>query len=262
MGPDPIPPTARRRLPTDRSGLPAHVRRWFGGRPGADTAIAALTLVGLWGCYFLGAGRGISWVLYAGILVFGTALPAWAISRSGARWADLGLTRRRLVVSLVAAPVLGGASLPRALGLAGGSGVDVLTQFLANAVVLWEPFFVFGWLYLRWEKAFGIVAAVVLAGAGFALQHLGSVPPAQALSFGVFGLVIAAIFALTRNLAILWPLFYPVASTIGTLQAGFVMGWGEIVGGAALLLVQAVVIVVLMRRRGRDAPAAGCAATS
>ena len=116
-------------------------------------------------------------------------------------------------------------------------------------MVLWEPLFVFGWLYLRWERAFGWLPAIVLVGAGFALQHVGSVPLPAALGFGAFALAFAVVFALVRNLVILWPLFYPVASGIGTLQAGVTMGWGAVVAGAVLLVVQLAIITLIWRAR-------------
>src|SRR5699024_2513484 len=45
--------------------------------------------------------------------------------------------------------------------------------------------------------------------------------------------------------------FYPVASGIGTLQAGFPMGWGEVAYGAVLLVAQ-VVLLLAIRRGVRD----------
>lgn len=123
----------------------------------------------------------------------------------------------------------------------------VLPHLLANLLVFWEPFFVFGWLFLRWERAFGWLPAILLTGIGFTLQHVGSVPFEAALGFGAFAVVFGIVFAFVRNLAILWPLFYPIASGIGTLQAGFVMGWSDVVSGAVLLVVQVFVVAVVMR---------------
>ncbi|MDN5754356.1 MAG: hypothetical protein ACTHWW_02240 [Arthrobacter sp.] len=109
-------------------------------------------------------------------------------------------------------------------------------------------------MFLRWERAFGWLPAILLTGIGLALQHVGSVPFAQAIGFGLFAVLFGIVFAFVRNLLILWPLFYPVASGIGTLQAGYLMGWPEAFSGAVLLAVQIVVHVVVFRisRRGRQ----------
>lgn len=80
---------------------------------------------------------------------------------------------------------------------------------------------------------------------GFALQHVGSVPFEAALGFGIFAVLCGIAFAIVRNLAILWPLFYPVASGIGTLQAGFVMGWSDVVSGVVLLAAQVATVAVV-----------------
>lgn len=134
-------------------------------------------------------------------------------------------------------------------------GTDLLAHGLANLVVMWEPLFVFGFLFLRWERAFGFVIAPVLCGVGFFLQHLGAVPVDVAAGFGVFGLVFGVVFAVTRNLLILWPLFYPIASAIGTAQSGYAFGWTEVWSGAALLVAQGA-ILVLMERTLRQRSAA------
>lgn len=217
--------------------------------PGADTLIALLTLLGFWASYW--AGTTIHSVfLYAGILLLGTLVPAWVVlHRRREGLAGLGITRRFLARSLVISAVLGVGSAYQLVMLSAEQGIPVLPHLLGNLMVLWEPLFVFGWLFLRWERAFGWLPAIGLTGAGFTLQHVGSVPLLAALSFGAFALVFAVVFALVRNLLILWPLFYPVASGIGTLQSGFAMDWGDVVIGAALLVVQLAIILGVWRTR-------------
>lgn len=221
--------------------------------PGLDTVIAGGTLLGFWGCYWAGATVHVGF-LYAGVLVFGTLVPAvMVLCRRREGLMGLGFTGRFLVPSLIVSAVLGAGSAYQLVTLAAQHEVALAPHLLGNLMVLWEPLFVFGWLYLRWERAFGWLPAILLVGAGFALQHVGSVPPAAALGFGTFALGFAIVFALVRNLLILWPLFYPVASGIGTLQSGFSMGWDEVAYGALLLVVQ-VAILVLVHRSGRRMP--------
>ena len=87
---------------------------------------------------------------------------------------------------------------------------------------------------------------------------MGSVPLGAALGFGMFALVFAVLFALVRTLLVLWPLFYPVASGIGTLQAGVQMGWDDVAIGAAVLLLQVLVLGLF----ARSAPRAAVPATA
>lgn len=236
-------------------GDPRPGRRAVAWDPRSDTVIALVTMLAFWGCYW--AGSTVSeWFLIGGIVVVGTVIPAWVVlNRRREGLAGLGVRRRFLLLSLLVSAVLGVGSSYELFSLAADQGVQVMPHLLGNLMVLWEPLFVFGWLFLRWERAFGWLPAIALTGAGFALQHVGSVTPGAALGFGMFALVFAVIFALVRNLAILWPLFYPIASGIGTLQAGVVMGWPAVVSGAVLLVVQIAVIAVMARMRPRIARA-------
>lgn len=211
-------------------------RRMVAWDPGVDTLIALATLVGFWGSYWAGTTIHPAF-LYAGILLLGTLVPALTVlhrRREGLE--GLGITRRHLVLSLVLSAVLGAGSAYQLFVLAAEQGVPVLPHLLGNLVVLWE-------------RAFGWLPAILLVGAGFALQHVGSVPLPAALAFGAFALAFALVYALVRNLLVLWPLFYPVASGIGTLQSGFAMGWGEVMIGAMLLLVQLAIIALVWRAR-------------
>lgn len=124
--------------------------------------------------------------------------------------------------------------------------MHIAPHLVANLMLLWEPFFVFGWLFLRWERAFGWLPAISLTGGGFALEHVGSVPFVVAVGFGMFAVLFGVALAFVRNLAILWPLFYPVSINIGTLQAGFVLGWSDVFSGAVLLAVLLAVQVVVL----------------
>lgn len=238
-----------------RGELPSHRRAWFTWNPGLDTAMAALTVALISLAYYLGAGRGIEGILFVGILIAATVLPAYTVfglMRDG-RWADLGITRRWLTTSLIISIVLGAGSLFQLLTEANKAGVDPVPHALTNLAVFWEPFLL-AFLYLRWEKAFGIVAAVLLVGVGFVIQHLGSVPLPTAMFFGITATVFIAIFATTRNLFVLWPFFYSISSGIGTLQAGFPFGWDQVGPQAATTVAQFGIIVgIWWWFRGRPA---------
>jgi hypothetical protein len=118
------------------------------------------------------------------------------------------------------------------------AGMDWLPHVLYNAVILWEPFFVFSWLQLRFDRAFGIVPGVLLAGLSFAAYHIGTYPPAGLVTLLISGLLFAAIFRLTSNLLIVWPLLWCVGSSIGTLMGGTQFTWSQVVAWSIILLIQ------------------------
>lgn len=242
-------------LSAPRRTVPGKRPKAFTWQPEADTFIALFTLLAFSLCYY--AGTSINSIfLWCGILVFGTFIPLWTVlHRRGESLEQLGITRKFLVTSLIVSFVLGAGSAFQLITLANASNANIASHLVANVLVLWEPFFVFGWLYLRWERAFGWLPAIALTGLGFTIQHLGSVPLAAAAGFGVFAIMFAVVFALVRNLVVLWPLFYPVASGIGTLQAGFVMGWDD-AGISAILLVLQLLIFWWVATKPRSLRAA------
>jgi hypothetical protein len=113
---------------------------------------------------------------------------------------------------------------------------------IGNAVILWEPFFVHGWLQLRFDRAFGIVPGVLLAGLCFAGYHVGTYPLEGVIGLLFFGLIYATVFRLTSNLLIMWPLTWCVGSSLGTLMGGASLTWNQVAIWSAILLIQLVVI--------------------
>ena len=59
--------------------------------------------------------------------------------------------------------------------------VDLLPHLIFNGLVLWEVLFVYGWLQLRFEKAFGYILAPILSALCFCFYHVGSFAPAEIL---------------------------------------------------------------------------------
>ena len=54
---------------------------------------------------------------------------------------------------------------------------------------MWEPFFVYGWLQLRFERAFGVIPGIALAAVCFGAYHIGTFPLSGVvtlLGLGVF----------------------------------------------------------------------------
>lgn len=229
-------------------------------RPRADTALALATAVAFCFVYYIGAHSQSALLSFVLFTVFGTGLLCvilptfYVLIIRGEPLANLGITKRRWGVALALSGFFAAGSLPGLLDTAAATDaeVDLPAHLLVNALVLWEPFFVHGWLQLRFERAFGILPGIFLASFCFAAYHVGTFPLAAMVGLFVVGLLQAALFrAVGANLLVLWPLLATVGSAIGTLQGGFAFGWGSVPQAFALLLGQLVAIAAFARWAGR-----------
>jgi len=230
--------------------------KWFKWAPSSDTALALVTELLMIGVYYVTthwlhsdlAAFAVFGVLTN--LIINVSLPVWWIAYHRRQpLSELGITTRRWLPSLLIGIGLAAFS---SLGLRQkAAGMDWLPHVLFNAVILWEPFFVFSWLQLRFDRAFGIVPGVLLAGLCFAAYHIGTYPPAELVTLLIWGLIYAAIFRLTSNLLIVWPLVWSIASSIGTLMGGMVFTWNQVASWSVILLIQLVFIGYTWRRQSK-----------
>jgi hypothetical protein len=217
--------------------------RWFTWAPNVDTLVAVLTEVAMIAAYWTTThllSGGWDDVLVLGVLTnlgLNVSFPVWWIAYHRKRpLSKLGITTRRWLPSLIISVAL---AVFFTLGLRQRvDGIEWLPHVLFNAVILWEPFFVFGWLQLRYDRAFGILPGVLLTGLSFAAYHVGTYPPAELAILLVTGLVFAAIFRLTSNLLVVWPLVWAVSSSLGTLMGGMQFTWNQVVIWSVILLIQ------------------------
>ena len=139
--------------------------------------------------------------------------------------------------------------------------VDLAPVLLANGLLSWEPYFVYGWLQLRFEQAFGVVSRIALAAVCLGAYHVGIFPPSGVASLVAFVTFFGVLFRATGgNLLILWHLTWAVTSSIGGLEGGFGFGWSDVATCAILLVVQAALIASMAWRKvrlGRDGEALG-----
>jgi hypothetical protein len=242
------PPIARRRA----SALEPTRLTWL--------AIGSVPV--MWLCYWGESTLrewSVAWSLVlflgGGCLLVATVLPLMANRAEGRDLSGLGITCHRWRWALLIALVSMG-SLPALLDRATAAGVDPTVHLLYNLTVLWEPLFLFGWLQITFERAFGYLCAPVLTAIAFGAYHLGSVPLGTAAGFAAVGLVLAAIFALTNNLLSMWPWTWAISSGIGSIDAGLSFGRDAVVAGVVVLAVQVVLFVVFAsmgrKRSGSD----------
>ena len=129
---------------------------------------------------------------------------------------DIGFTKKKLKLSLVLDALL-------AAGLAGifiKDGIPEGTKFLSignlYAAVyiltagIFEMLFIYGFLRMSFEKAFGIIPPILLTSAFYSFHHAGFQP--EFLHLFLVGLMYCSVFYITRNMLIIFPFFWGVGA--------------------------------------------------
>ena len=229
---------------------------WVKWAPGSDTAVAWITALAMVAVYYattlleptLHEARFLFFVVI-GPLCLNVFFPAYYVLHiRGEGLRELGITASRWWVALLLSIVLALPALPTLLAQAAQHPeVNLLPHVLFNGLTLWEPFFVHGWLQLRFERAFGVLPGIVLAGLCFGGYHIGTYPWGGVVKIMGIGMLYGGLFRLTRNLLTLFPLVWAVGSSIGTLEGNLAFGWDAVAVSAVVLLVQIAVLVALAR---------------
>ncbi len=114
---------------------------------------------------------------------------------------------------------------------------------LALAIGFFEALFWRGWVLLRLEEAFGIIPAILIGSAIYALYHIGYGMPASEMLFLFFiGIMFAVVFRLTKSILILWPVLQPMGQLVTLVKDGLslpvlaTLGFVEVLGLMALLV--------------------------
>ena len=230
-------------------------RRWFVFEPELDTWMALASIPAMTIIYFLNTKFGYEYpsVFFVGFILLGhlclnTALPAYVVLKMRQEGlSGLGITRHRLLTSIVISLVLAASMYPSLQVTLKNFDGNPVPNMAYNAIALWEPLFVFGWLQLRFERAFGILAGVLMAAIGFATYHIGSFPVDGLIALFFAGVFYGIVFAIVRNLLVLIPMTWAVASTMGTIQGGFSFDWFTVGIYLGVLFCQLVILFYFMR---------------
>jgi protein-S-isoprenylcysteine O-methyltransferase Ste14 len=245
----------------DGRSLVAQVKSlpWVRWNPGRDTYLALATLLYFIPSYYLGANTGSLFglvnFLFATTVVL-VILPAYYVLKVMKKPpSEIGFTARQLLPSLGLSALLVLRYSPGLRSALGSIPEDnVLPHLLYCGLCLWEPFFIYCWIQLRFEEAFGILPGIVAAGFCTAAYHVGTFPAGIVLMLGGYGLFYGVLFRLTRNIFTLWPFAWAGASAMGTIAGGFVFGWSHALLYGVILIVQLLSIWVFYRsgRQGVD----------
>jgi membrane protease YdiL (CAAX protease family) len=187
-------------------------------------------------------------VLYAvvGALLFGIGVPLyWMVIVQHRPLSDLGITTRWLGLSLVLQLVFAAIQF---MGTLAKTQLPPFEEFLplialALCIGFFEAFFWRGWVLLRLEESFGILPAIVLGSALYAVYHMGYGMPASEMIFLFFiGIMFAVVFRLTKNIFILWPIFQPMGQLITLIKDGLTLPLLASLGFIEVLIVMLVLV--------------------
>lgn len=128
-----------------------------------------------------------------------------------------------------------------------------LPQAVTGMAALWEPLFVFGWLQLRFENDFGVLAGIVLAPACFVLYHIGfGFSLASLLGQFTGVLIYAVVFRMATNLIVVWPLLWGASSARVCIERGVcAFSWTSVIFTLILLVVEVIYMALMARRQRR-----------
>ncbi|MEY7851390.1 hypothetical protein AB7C87_19575 [Natrarchaeobius sp. A-rgal3] len=226
--------------------------------PGRDTLLAVASVFALWPIYYANSTTDSTVALVAFLLVGNLLLtvlvPIYYVGVvRDESLSAVGITARGWKRALVASTLVAIAFLPGLLAAGGELPTSLLlAHVITIGLMFWEPFFVHGWLQLRFERAFGPIPGIVLASGGFVAFHLGVRSPESLFVLLLVGLFHGVLFRVAGgNLLVLWPVMWAIASGQGTLESGLVFGWEEASAYAVILVVIAVGIW-LVERRNRE----------
>jgi membrane protease YdiL (CAAX protease family) len=236
------------------------LKRLFLWSPSTDTGMAAFSVVLMMILAYFGITLfGKTWLSPIAFNLLGTigvcvVLPIfWMVVVRKKGLDTLGITRRHWLVSLIAGVFLAGFTLwgyYRSFGIS----TAVIPALIVGIYALWEVIFVYGWLQLRFEEAFGIIPAAILAGLCFSLYHLGYglYDFVGLVVLFIFGLIFAIVFRFTKNILILWPFLWPIACLRGFEMGGISPDWGDAGFSIVLLVLMLISIFIFYRIEKQD----------
>jgi len=203
------------------------VSRLFRWRPSNETLIPAVTgLIVMSLSVAMIPVQDLPWLSLVirdivQIFLVGILFPLIYMQRSGNRFAEFGLSLRKWWIFLPINLVLGVLVLFMFL-----SKSPPPADFHLNAPVLWkagyvlcavffELVFFYGFLRTLFERAFGIVPAIVITACFYAFHHMGFQPEYGKLF--LVGLVYAAVYRLGNSALLIFPFFLGVGGTYDVL---------------------------------------------
>lgn len=193
-----------------------------------DTVVALISVLLMWASFFIMYHtnsmviKGFVFCILTNIGLNVLVPLIWCLIYKKEKIEVLGITKNNIISGIVIGSALAYVKLYQLIPLL--SGVNWSIHLIYNAFLFWEPFFIFGWLQSRFEKAFGIVGGIILTGIALGVYHLGSFELKNVLIITANGIVFAMVYRLVNNLLVMWPALWCISSSVGTLSGGLEFG--------------------------------------
>ena len=167
----------------------------------------------------------------------------------------IGFTGRKTSLSLILDFVFGAGLLAMFLKEEVPSGILEVKNLYAATYILvagvFEMTFIYGYLRASFEKAFGIIPAIVLTSAFYSFHHAGFQP--EFLHLFLVGLMYCSAYYITQNLLVIFPFFWGVGAlcdVIVSSEAGEgIKNLESFVIALVILALSAIWIFIIKRRK-------------
>ncbi len=222
----------------------------------AGAAMLALSLLML---PFMGASlfdKIASFVLRDLLMIFGLGVVfvSLYVERNKDGVKAIGFTGKKTALSFLLDIVFAAALLAMFLKEGRPQGIWEAKNLYAAAYILvagvFEMTFIYGYLRACFEKAFGIIPAIILTAAFYSFHHAGFQPEFLHLFF--VGLMYCAVYYITQNLLIVFPFFWAVGAlwdVIVSSDAGEeIKNFESFAIALAILALSAIWIFVFKKR--------------
>lgn len=149
------------------------------------------------------------------ILILGFLMPLYYILIIKKKsWSVLGIHKNKLAISLVINVVTGLSLLAMFISHNTKEISFNITSFYAITYILvagiFEMIFIYGFLRYEFERAFGILPAIVITAIFYSLHHAGFQPEFTKLFF--VGIMYVTLFYITQNIFSIFPFFWGVGA--------------------------------------------------
>jgi len=201
----------------------------------------------------------ISFILRDVLMIFGLGVVfvSLYVEKKGAgTLPELGFTKRKWILSLILNVALAAGLLAVFLKDEVPVNVISLKNLYGATYILvagiFEMLFINGFLRMSFEKAFGIIPAILLTSVFYSLHHAGFQP--EFLHLFLVGFMYCGVFYITKNMLIIFPFFWGVGALWDVLvssEAGDEIK-NPVSFGIALVILFASVIWVLFRKWRRS----------
>ncbi|OGY43525.1 MAG: hypothetical protein A2731_03795 [Candidatus Buchananbacteria bacterium RIFCSPHIGHO2_01_FULL_39_8] len=169
---------------------------------------------------------------------------------------DIGISKKQWVKSLALGLIISFLLIsPRMADVIIPPFTELLPMLALEITLgLFYAIFFHGWIQMRFEHAFGAMPAILITTILFTFHHVAYGEPISLLYMGHFvgGLILAAIFRITRNILILWPFFISAAGLIYDLGLGLRLPFEATYGYTGVLILMWLFIAVVSWKQKKE----------